>query len=216
MGRNALDAATLAYQAVGLLRQQLPPSDRVHAVIASGGARASVIPERTVVDLYARSKYPDTLQDLSRRHDDIAEGAALMTGTTVEIHWDEHAPSLPVRTNGALTDRWVEAQRRRGRDPLPAGTVSETIAASTDFDNVSYRVPGIHPLIKISSPEVALHTRGFAEAAASKAAREAALDGAVGLALTALDYLADPQLRAAVHEEFEAAGDATDVEHHFD
>src|SRR5690606_144170 len=103
-----LDAATLAYQAIGLLRQQLPPVDRVHAVIAQGGTRASVIPEQTVVNLYARSKYPDTLKDLSRRLDDIAHGAALMTGTSVDIRWDEHAPSLPVRTNAALTQRWVE------------------------------------------------------------------------------------------------------------
>jgi amidohydrolase len=216
MGRNALDAATLAYQAVGLLRQQLPPADRVHALIAQGGTRPSVITERAVVNLYARSKYPDTLKDLSHRLDDIAEGAALMTGTAVDIRWDEHAPSLPVRTNGALTQRWVEAQRRRGRDPLPAGTVSETIAASTDFGNVSYRVPGIHPLIKIAPPEVALHTRAFAEAAGSAAAHDAAVDGAVGLALTALDYLADADLRVAVQQEFERAGGATDVEHYFD
>ncbi|WP_131104713.1 M20 family metallopeptidase [Ornithinimicrobium sufpigmenti] len=216
MGRNALDAASLAYQAVGLLRQQLPPVDRVHAVITSGGTRPSVITEQAEVRLYARSKYPDTLKDLSRRLDDIARGAALMTGTRVDVDWDEHAPSLPVRTNGALTERWVEAQRRRGRDPLPGGTVSETIAASTDFGNVSYRIPGIHPLIKIAPPEVALHTRGFAEAAASEAARDAAVDGAVGLALTALDYLCDAELRTAVHENFERAGGATDVEHYFD
>lgn len=216
MGRNALDAASLAYQAVGLLRQQLPPVDRVHAVITGGGTRPSVITEQAEVRLYARSKYPDTLKDLSRRLDDIAQGAALMTGTRVEIDWDEHAPSLPVRTNGPLTERWVEAQRRRGRDPLPGGTVSETIAASTDFGNVSYRLPGIHPLIKIAPPEVALHTRGFAEAAAGDAADGAAVDGAVGLALTALDYLCDAELRAAVHEDFERAGGATDVEHYFD
>lgn len=216
MGRNALDAASLAYQAVGLLRQQLPPVDRVHAVITSGGTRPSVIAERAEVRLYARSKYPDTLKDLSRRLDDIAHGAALMTGTRVDIAWDEHAPTLPVRTNAALTERWVQAQRRRGRDPLPGGTVSETIAASTDFGNISYRIPGIHPLIKIAPPEVALHTRGFAEAAASDEAGAAAVDGAVGLALTALDYLCDAELRTAVHDEFERAGGATDVEHYFD
>ena len=37
MGRNALDAASLAYQGLGLLRQQIPGSDRIHAIIDRGG-----------------------------------------------------------------------------------------------------------------------------------------------------------------------------------
>ena len=43
----------------------------------------------------------------------------------------------------------------------------------------------------------------------------AAIDGAVGLALTALDYLADPALRAAVRQDFEDAGGVLDVEGYF-
>ncbi|MBD7996899.1 M20 family metallopeptidase [Arthrobacter sp. Sa2CUA1] len=215
MGRNALDAATLAYSGIGLLRQQLPPSDRVHAVITDGGARPSIVPERAEMKLYARSKYPESLRELSRRLEDVARGAALMTGTGVDLDWDEHPPSLPVRTNRALTGRWLAAQRRRGRQPLPGGVVSETLAASTDFGNISYRVPGIHPLIGISSPDIALHTREFADAAGSAAAGRAAVDGAAGLALTALDYLCDPNLQAAAAEEFAAAGGPVDVPGYF-
>jgi len=216
MGRNALDAAALAYQGIGLLRQQLPPVDRVHATVVEGGTRPSIITERAVMHLYARSKYPDTLRDLSARLDDVARGAALMTGTEVEIAWDDGAlPSLPVRTNGALTARWVAAQRRRGRDPLPGGVVPETVAASTDFGNVSFRVPGMHPLIQVATPDVALHTAEFAEAAGGPAALPAAVDGAVGLALTALEYLTDDALRAAVHDEFVAHGGPLDVPGYF-
>src|SRR5690606_30268680 len=120
MGRNALDAATLAYQGIGLLRQQMPPVDRVHAPIAEGGTRPSSLTARAVLLLSARSKYPDTLRALARRPGDGARGGGHMTGTDVEITGDDGAPpSLPVRTNRALTVRWVAAQRRRGRDPLP-------------------------------------------------------------------------------------------------
>ncbi|MCZ2404128.1 M20 family metallopeptidase [Paenarthrobacter sp. Z7-10] len=215
MGRNALDAANLAYQGIGLLRQQLPPVDRVHAIISEGGTRPSVIPERAVLKLYARSKFPETLRDLSSRLEEIARGAALMAGTGVDIDWDEHPPSLPVRTNSALTGRWVAAQHRRGRNPLPAGVVSETLAASTDFGNVSYRIPGIHPLISIAAPDLALHTRAFAAAADSPAAESGALDGACGLAVTMLDYLCDPELRTRVAEEFAAQGGIIDVPGYF-
>lgn len=216
MGRNALDAANLTYQGIGLLRQQLPPSDRVHTNIVEGGQSPNIIPNRAVLKLYARSRLPETLKDLSRRLNDIARGAALMTGTTVELDWDEHPPSLPIRTNKALTGRWVKAQRGRGRAPLPAGVVSETLAASTDFGNVSYRIPGIHPLISIASAETALHTREFADAANTEAAERGAYDGAAGLALTALDYLCDPELQRAVAEEFETQGGPIDVPTYFD
>ncbi|MHA7174138.1 M20 family metallopeptidase [Arthrobacter monumenti] len=216
MGRNALDAASLAYQGVGLLRQQMLPVDRVHAIIDDGGRRPSVIPEQAVMKFYVRSKYPDTLKDLSQRVTDVVEGAARMAGVGVELEWDEHPASLPVRTNQALTGRWVKAQQRRGRKPLPAGVVSETLAASTDFGNVSYRIPGIHPLIRIADPNVALHTRDFAAAANSRAAESGALDGAAGLALTALDWLCDEQLRAGVQQEFDDDGGAIDVPRYFD
>lgn len=139
-----------------------------------------------------------------------------MTGTSVQLLWDEHPPSLPIRTNNALTGRWVRAQQGRGRSPLPAGVVSETLAASTDFGNVSYRLPGIHPLISIAEPDTALHTREFAVAADSVAAEKGAYDGAAGLALTALDYLCDPELQRAVADEFKAQGGPIDVPAYFD
>ena len=216
MGRNALDAASLAYQGIGLLRQQILPVDRVHAILTEGGARPSMIPQTARLELYARSKYPETLKDLSRRLEDVLRGAALMAGVEVDLDWDPHPASLPVRGNDPLTERWAVAQQARGRRPLPYGVLSETIAASTDFGNVSYRVPGIHPLIKISDLGTALHTEEFATAAGSAEAERAATDGAYGLAATALDFLVDDDLAAAVKEDFERAGGAIDVAHYFD
>lgn len=216
MGRNAMDAASLMYQGVGLLRQQTPPSDRLHAIITEGGDRASVIPDRAVVEMYVRSQRPETLKDLSARVEDVARGAALMAGVGVSVDWDEHPPSLPVRTNQALTGRWVEAQRRRGRDPLPLGVVSASLAASTDFGNVSYRLPGMHPLIQVADAEAALHTREFAAQSTGELARSAAADGAFGLAATLLDVLHDPALAEAVAAEFAEAGGAIDVPSYFD
>ncbi|WP_172174445.1 M20 family metallopeptidase [Brevibacterium sp. CT2-23B] len=216
MGRNALDAANLFYQGLGLMRQQMPPISRLHAVITDGGTRPSIITESATVQCYVRSKFPETLKELSDRVEDAAKGAALMTGTGVTVDWDEHPPSLPVRTNSALTARWAEHEQTRGRQPLPAGVLDESIAASTDFGNVSYRIPGIHPLIKTADAEVALHTREFAAAAETPAAKSAALDGAYGLACTALDFLVDDALAAEVTEEFARDGGAIDVEHFFD
>ena len=206
MGKNALDAASLMYQGLGLHRQQMPPSDRLHAVIAEGGTRPSVVPDRAVVEVYARSLRTETLLELSRRVDDIARGAALMAGVGVEIAWDPHPMSLPVRNNSALAARWSATQRRRGRAPLPAGIIPDSLAASTDFGNVSQLVPGIHPMVQVSPREVALHTEAFAHWSATESAERAALDSAVGLAQVAFDYAADPQLQADAYAEFAALG----------
>lgn len=205
MGRNALDAASLAYQGIGLMRQQMPPSDRVHAIM-SGGDRPSIIPSEAEMTIYVRSLGTRTLMDLSARVEDIVQGAALMAGVEVDVDWDEHPMTLPVRNNAALVDRWTATQVRRGRTALPAGTVPDTVAASTDFGNVSHLVPGLHPMVKVSPTDVALHTEDFARWAATPQAVDAAVDSAAGLAQVALDFLADPNFRRAVREDFDREG----------
>ena len=206
MGRNALDAATLAYQGFGLLRQQMPPSDRLHAVIDSGGRRPSVIPDEARLSVYVRSLIPAALRDLSARVDDVLLGAARMAGVDVELDWDIHPPSLPVRNNHVLARRWARTQALRGRTALPGGILPDSLAASTDFGNVSHLVPGIHPMIKIGPDDAALHTARFAECSRSGAGVDAAVDAAAGLAQVAVDMLNEPELLAEARAEFEAAG----------
>lgn len=216
MGRNALDAVALTYQAVGLHRQQMPPSDRIHAVVTEGGERPNVVPGRAQMLFYLRSERPETLRVLSERLTDICSGAALMTGCGVDVAWDENPATLPVRANAPLAGRWGQRMAERGRAVLPSGVVPALLAGSTDFGNVSYRVPSVHPMIKVAPSHVSLHTRELAAAAVSPDGDRAVLDGAVGLALVALDYLADPALREAVHADFAAAGGAVDVPTYFE
>ncbi len=216
MGRNALDAAVAAYQGAAALRQHLPGTDRLHGVFTDGGARPNVVPERAAVLFYLRSAAPETLRDLAQRLADVARGAAAMTGCGVELRWDELPPYLPIRFNHTLAGRWAVNQEPVGRRPLPPGVVPEFLTGSTDLGNLSYRLPAIHPMIAVSEPTVALHTTEFATAAGGEAGDRAVRDGALGLALTAVDYLADGELRDAVHAEFAAAGGPLDVPAYFD
>ena len=140
----------------------------------------------------------------------------MATGTTVEIAWDAVPFTLPVRTNGPLAARWAVHQAARGRLALAGGVVPEILAASTDFGNVSVRIPAIHPMIAVSDPEVALHTREFQQAAGGPRGDAAVADGALGLALTALDYLSDPGLRDAVRDDFLARGGPMIVNEYFE
>ena len=210
MGRNALDAANLAYQGLGLLRQQIPGSDRIHAIIDHGGDAPNLIPATASLHINIRSKYAPTLRALSRRVEEVLRGAALMAGVSAEVTWDSSPMTMPVRTNRPLLKRWVSAQRSVGRHPYPPGTVSDTLAASTDFGNVSLRVPGIHPLIQIAPEGAGMHTVEFAHCADTPAAVDAALDASFGL-----DFLVDDELAQAVRADFEASGGAVDVEGYF-
>jgi amidohydrolase len=216
MGRNALDAAVAAYQGIAALRQHLPGSDRLHGIFTDGGTRPNVVPERAALLFYLRSAAPGTLRDLAARMAEIAHGAAAMTGCGVELHWDPLPAYLPIRFNHALAARWAVNQEPVGRRPLPPGVVPDFLTGSTDLGNLSYRMPAIHPMIAVSEPTVALHTLDFAAAAGSEAGDRAVRDGALGLALTAVDYLADAALRDAVHAEFAAAGGPLDVPRFFD
>ncbi|MBK0869178.1 M20 family metallopeptidase [Saccharopolyspora sp. HNM0986] len=216
MGRNALDAVVATYQGVAALRQHMPSGDRVHGIITDGGARPNVVPERAAAQFYVRSADAGSLRDVAGRIEAIARGAAEMTGCGVELLWDRQVPYLPIRHNQALSARWAQHQGRRGRNALPRGVVPEYLTGSTDLGNLSFRMPAMHPMIGLEDPGLSLHTARFATAAGSAAGDRAVLDGAVGLALTALDYLADDRLRSAVHAEFESAGGSVDVPAFFD
>lgn len=211
MGRNALDAVTVAQVGMGLLRQHMLPSDRMHAVVTDGGLVPNVVPERAEMSVIVRSLDSATLRDLVARVEDVFRGAALATGCGMEILTGETTNEMPVRANAPLSQAWVRAQNAAWRTVLPRGVITEVIAAGTDFGNVSQRVPGIHPLIKIAPEGTALHTHEFATAAGSPQGDRAAVDGAWGLASVALDYLSDPQLRQAVRADFEASGGVVDV-----
>jgi metal-dependent amidase/aminoacylase/carboxypeptidase family protein len=84
----------------------------------------------------------------------------------------------------------------RDRDPR-VGT------GSTDMGDVSHVVPSIHPWLAIVEEGAALcHEHRFGEAAATDGAGRTALVAAKALARTAIEFLADADLRAAVTAEW--------------
>ncbi|MCT9819150.1 amidohydrolase [Microbacterium sp. W1N] len=205
-GRNALDGVVTAYQGVAQLRQHILPTDRIHGIITDGGAAPNIVPERAAALFYVRSAEVDTLRDLTDRVVAVLEGAALATGTRAEIELDPVPPYLPLQTNVALSERWVHALAARGWD-VPPPSDGAPGGPSTDMGNVSRFLPAIHPAIGLGGPDdVFPHNAAFAGLTVLPPALDALVDAAAALASTAVDYLADPALRAAVAAEFAAAG----------
>jgi aminobenzoyl-glutamate utilization protein B len=83
-GRSALDAVELMNIGVNFLREHLIPEARIHYVIEEGGGQPNVVPDYARSHYYLRAPEQELLEPIKERVLKVAEGAALMTGTTLE------------------------------------------------------------------------------------------------------------------------------------
>lgn len=86
-GRSALDAAELMNIGANYLREHMPPTSRIHYAYKEAGVAPNIVPDKASVWYYVRSQYRRQVDELYGRLCDIARGAALMTGTSVEIEF---------------------------------------------------------------------------------------------------------------------------------
>ena len=103
LGRSALDAVELMNVGVQFLREHVLPEVRMHyAITNTGGFSPNVVqPKAEVLYLIRAPKLPD-VQETYERVNDIARGAALMTGTQVEIEFIKACSNIV--PNNVLTD----------------------------------------------------------------------------------------------------------------
>lgn len=200
-GLNALDAMVAAFVNIGLLRQQLRDSARVHGIITDGGQAVNVIPHHTAAKLLVRSEDDEYMdQMLKPKVLGCFEGAAAATGCELKYRWGEESRYKAMRTNRALADAYRANVESLGRDVVDQE--SRRSMGSTDMGNVSTIVPAIHPSIAIAPQDVPVHTVEFREIAASEAGHLGLLDSAKVLAMTGVDVLVDAKLRKRMREEF--------------
>jgi amidohydrolase len=201
-GVNALNAVIGLFTALDAMRQQLRPDARVHGVIAVGGQQPNIIPEYTAAEFYLRSLDREYLQEIRRRFEAAAEGAATATGCRVQVTVDPRIHD-PLRPNSAMAALFAA---NLGRIEFPVDPDDGQAGyGSTDAGNVSQAVPTIHPYIRTAPDGVPGHSREFAEHNATPLARAGMVAGAKALALTALDLLAQPAALRAAKEEFRRA-----------
>jgi amidohydrolase len=205
-GLNALDALVQGYQSVAALRQHIRPSERIHGIITNGGQAPNIVPERAAGRFYVRARNATQLEPLKERVAGCFRGAAEATGTQLELLWGE-VDYEPVRFNAPLAACFQANAERLGRHFVPLEELPPRFAGSTDMGNVSQRVPSIHPMIAAAPPHCTIHNAEFAVHAGSDLGDTAALDGAKALAMTAIDFLCDSDLRERTRNIFAAASD---------
>lgn len=190
LGVNAADAFTVAQVAIGLLRQQLPDSLRVHGIVQEAGTAPNAIPGSARGSWYVRA---DTLEKLDVAFEQVRacfEAGAIATGCTWEL--TETSPRYAeFRNDLELARIFTRLAAAQGRDMDLAEHGPRGMAtASTDMGNVSQRVRALHPYLGIDSLPAVNHQPEFAAAAVTPGADQAVRDGAVLLAQTVVELLA--------------------------
>jgi aminobenzoyl-glutamate utilization protein B len=83
-GRSALDAVELMNVGANFLREHVPEKTRIHYVTTNGGGEPNVVPDEAEVWYYVRGPKRQDVDEVYERLQKIAEGATLMTETTME------------------------------------------------------------------------------------------------------------------------------------
>ncbi|KAG0050692.1 hypothetical protein BGZ83_004522 [Gryganskiella cystojenkinii] len=210
-GINALDAAVITYTAIGALRQQIKPDQRVHGIIQDGGQASNIIPAYTRSAYTVRAPKFAQLKELKDRVNTIFEAAAESTGCTTKIVWGRRLQGKFVKdilTNDPLAERFEQAMNELGLKYASKEIQRSKLTGSSDMGNLTYEMPGIHPMFNIMNLEgidngsAGLHTVEFANAAARPVGHAAALRASKALAMTGLECVLDPEFLKRVRDSF--------------
>ncbi|KAI1375793.1 hypothetical protein F4677DRAFT_101174 [Hypoxylon crocopeplum] len=199
-GVNALDAAVAAYSSVGLLRQQIKPDERVHAVIEVGGTVPNVITDYTRMNWNVRSPTLAGADKLLARVKACIEAAATATGC--ELNYIVAPTYANLTANKALCEAYVDEMAAIGEKILLQQ--EKPMNASTDMGNVAQVVPSFHGAFAIpAAADVSIHNPKFAAAAGTDEAHGIALKCAKGMAMLALRVLLNDELASKARDDFE-------------
>lgn len=145
-GLSALDAVELMDVGINYLREHIPAGGQIHYVIINGGQKPNIVPEKAAVWQFARANTTADLQRIVRRMDDIAEGAAKMTGTKVEkkvltgCNETRIVPALVELMHGIMVSdvapiEWTEEEKEFSRQLLTSLDVDrQALAAAFGAD----------------------------------------------------------------------------------
>ncbi|RAK60694.1 amidohydrolase [Phenylobacterium hankyongense] len=220
-GRSALDGVEVMDVATNFLREHTPDKTRIHYVITSGGGAPNVVPDFAEVYYYVRHPDPAVVRDVWDRVHKAADGAALATGTTVDMEITGGVYALlPNDTLGRVMDAnlrrvggisWTPEEvafgkklqeSMPGQQPsvdsvksvVPYKVEMEGGGGSTDVSDISWTTPTVGLSTATFVPGSAGHSWQNVAAAGSSIGIKGAVNAAKTLALTGADLFANPDV----------------------
>ena len=200
-GINAVNGVQLAIHAMDMMRQQVRPETRIGTWIIAGGTASNVIPEFGELEVTVRHTERDCLNGLSEQIKKIFEGAALCTGTTVDIEfYGNPYDDMNQNQRGTLLIEDVMTDMGIDFKPGPAD-----IGGSSDIGNVSYQCAAFHPKLRLSGDDKVCHSKEFAAAMLEPTIEQTILDGANIIGRTLLSLVENPAVLEEIVAEFNAS-----------
>jgi aminobenzoyl-glutamate utilization protein B len=232
-GRSALDGVEAMNHMVNMLREHVPQETRMHYVITRGGEAPNVVPAYAEVYYYVRHPRRDEVRSIWERVEKAAQGAALGTGTRVEVEVTGGVYDLlPNETLARLMDTnlkavggysYTEQEKEFGRKIQQSFTgkipslentnqispfqMKGGLGGSTDVGDVSWVVPTAGLGTATWVPGTAAHSWQAVAAGGMSIGHKGMMVAAKTIALTLTDLFTSPdQLQKATQELKERTG----------
>lgn len=232
MGRSALDAAELMNVGVNYLREHVADDVRMHYTYTNTDGPANIVPPFASTNYFIRSNKWERTKDASGRVDDCARGAAIMTGTKVEI--ERVTCNKEMKVNRTLAEVFYGEMKKiptpsytddelkfaaeisdkagfdnqgtyfTGLEPLEDEPVP--LAIGTDVSDVSHTVPTVMLSAACMCRETPLHHWAATAQAGMSIGQKGMLYAAECMAMGAYRLVAEPELIRKAWEEMDDAG----------
>ncbi len=227
-GRSALDAVEAMDHMVNMMREHVPDGTRIHYVITSGGSAPNVVPDFAEVYYYARHADAKIVKEVWQRFESAAQGAALGTGTKVEVEVVNGVYALlpnetlaraidaNLRRVGGLT---YTPEERAFAERLAATLSGDRVdiadasrvrpfarsdaGGSTDVGDVSWVVPNSGLSTATWVPGTPAHSWQAVAAGGMSIGHKGMINAAKTLAMSVHDLMTTPALVAAARAEFD-------------
>lgn len=184
-GINALNSVIQLFNGIDALRQHVTPDVRMHGIITKGGVAANIVPDEAIADFYFRASTKERVTEVVEKVKRIAEGAALMTGATLEMERYE-LPYDDLKTNETLSEIFNSNLRELGITDIKEAKVT---GGSSDIGNVSHVAPTIHPYIGVTDCPMVGHSVEMANSTITSKAHDRLLIAALAMAYTGHDII---------------------------
>src|SRR6056300_657366 len=221
-GRSALDAAELMNVAWNYKREHLHPLKRSHSIFTDGGDQPNVVPSKASIWYYFRDVTYEGIMEMYQMANDIAQGAALMTGTSVSSEilgtaWPRHfnkviAETMDKNIQEVGLPQWSEADQQlavavqkevnsKSTDGLATELVGlvppiekPVSGGSDDIGDVSWTLPTVTLRFPSNIPGLPGHHWSNAIAMATPIAHKGVTAGAQVEAMTLIEMLTKPSV----------------------
>ncbi|MCR0203512.1 M20 family metallopeptidase [[Clostridium] innocuum] len=196
-GINALDAANLFYQAVGLTRQQLRDSIHVCCILAESEKDIGRIPDYAKLEVEISTMRVKDIETTKQKIINIAEGMALASGCQVSY---KEIPGYYGRMPNAVLGELCRQEMLALQEPMMEGMPSD--AGGEDLGNVSRVIPACNLYMTLlPEKKISGHTEQFRELAISDAGKHCLDVSSKGMANSIVRLFQEPDLLKQAKEE---------------